>query len=103
MMLFRVLTLSLILSGCANWQNAGINRAHVIGPSGEEWDIVSGKDQTNTRLDITKNVDGSVTASYKSDKEDATAALKAAFDALANTIDKLTNLVASMKPTTGPQ
>jgi len=86
------------LCGCANWQYAGVNYARVTAASGEEWIIISGKDQTNTKLNIDRDSEGHIIAVYSSDKEDSTAALKAAFDSLSVTISKLTELVATSRP-----
>ncbi|CAB4192874.1 hypothetical protein UFOVP1244_113 [uncultured Caudovirales phage] len=86
------------LCGCANWQYAGINYTRVTSPSGEEWIIVSGKDQTDTKLNIDRDSEGHIIAVYSSAKEDATAALTAAFNSLSVTISKLTDLVAASRP-----
>jgi len=86
------------LCGCSNWQYAGVNYARVTAASGEEWIIISGKDQTNTKLNIDRDNEGHIIAVYSSDKEDSTAALKAAFDSLSTTISKLTELVAASRP-----
>jgi hypothetical protein len=94
----RNLIFILMLSGCANWQYAGLNYAEVTGSNGEHWIIASGKDQTNTKLNIERDVNGNVVAIYSSEKEDATAALKAAFDSLSNTIAKLTEFITSLRP-----
>lgn len=84
---------SLLLVGCANTQYAGLNYATVISPTGEEWRVISGKDQTNTKLTIVR---GDTTVVYSSEKEDATAALtqalKAQSDMLRLLIDKVTSL-----------
>lgn len=80
----------LILAGCANTEYAGLNYATVIAPNGEEWKVISGKDQTNTSMEITR---GDVVVKYTSAKEDATAPLTQAMKAQ---MDMVNNLVAQL-------
>lgn len=84
-----------ILPGCANTEYAGLNVATVVAPNGEEWRIISGKDQTNTRLDIER---GDVTIHYSSEKEDASAALAIAMQQQVDTLRAIVDLLRSMTP-----
>lgn len=97
-MMWKTLLLggSLLLSACANTQYAGLNYATVVTPNGEEWKVISGKDQTNTHLTITR---GDTTVVYSSEREDSTAsltqAMKAQTDMIGNLVTKILQLVAA--------
>ncbi len=82
-------------SGCANTEYGGLNYATVIAPNGEAWKVISGKDQTDTRLDITR---GDTAVHYSSSKEDATAALTTALKAQTDLISQLAGLVTGLAP-----
>lgn len=91
-----IMALSLFLGGCENTQYAGLNKAIVIAPNGETWEVISGKDQTDTHLRIIR---GDITVEYSSAKEDATAALTQALKAQTDLVGKLSDLiVGSVKP-----
>lgn len=83
-----------LTAACANTEYAGLNYAEVIAPTGESWKVVSGKDQTDTRLTITR---GDVTVVYSSSKEDSSLplaqAMKAQTDMLQGVIGQLMSLV----------
>lgn len=83
------------LASCANQQYAGLNTASVTAPNGETWTVISGKDQTNTVLDITR---GDVTVHYASAKEDATAALSAVLQQQAAIISQFISAVVPLIP-----
>lgn len=90
-----LLVIPVVLNGCANSEYAGLNVATVVAPNGEEWQIISGKDQTNTRLDIER---GDVVIHYSSEKEDASAALAIAMQHQADTLRAIVDLLKTMTP-----
>lgn len=93
--MWKTILLGLLLAGCANTEYAGLNYATVIAPNGEEWKVISGKDQTNTHLTITR---GDTTVVYSSEKEDSTApltqAMKAQTEMLQGLIVRLMQMLA---------
>ncbi len=84
-----------LASGCANTEYGGLNYATVIAPNGEAWKVISGKDQTDTKLDIVR---GDTTVHYSSSKEDATAALTSALKAQTDLISQLAGFVSGLSP-----
>lgn len=90
-----IVALSILAAGCANTQYAGLNTAEVVSPTGETWTVISGKDQTNTALDITR---GDVTVHYSSAKEDASKALSLALQQQSAIIDKLVMFMENIRP-----
>ncbi len=82
-------------TGCANTEYGGLNYATVVAPNGETWKVISGKDQTDTKLDIVR---GDTTVHYSSSKEDATASLTAALKAQTDLISQLAGLVSGLVP-----
>lgn len=85
----------LFLGACANADYGGVNYGMVVGPNGETWKVISGKDESNVRLVIRR---GDVTAEYSAETSNATEALKAALETSSATIAKLAELLTTARP-----